>query len=187
MILLIIWNNNCISSYDIYCRLGFLRNTSNGLKNFDHFMIYARVLHLIMIGVDYYKKAYLYTYVSVANTHGSWFLRKGAPSGVRVLFGYISWLDTYTELVRGLVRIKERAPQKHMFKRDYTTPSKFDQNTPFSTMNTTREVHILGGCTVLNMYTYTWVHIRGINLNIAVLRLHTINTFKIEKNHVYLH
>ena len=40
----------------------------------------------------------------------------------------------------------------------------------------------LGGCTVLNMYEYTWVHRRGIKLNIAVLRIHTINTFRTEKN-----
>ena len=38
----------------------------------------------------------------------------------------------------------------------------------------------LGGCTVLNMYVYTWVHTRGINLNIVVLCIHTINTFKTE-------
>ena len=31
------------------------------------------------------------------------------------------------------------------------------------------------------------VHRRGIDLNIAVLRIHTINTFRIENIHVYLH
>ena len=45
----------------------------------------------------------------------------------------------------------------------------------------------LGGCTVLNMYEYTWVHRRDINLNIAVLRINTINTFKTKNIHVYLH
>jgi hypothetical protein len=35
----------------------------------------------------------------------------------------------------------------------------------------------LGGCIVLNMYEYTWVHRRVINLNIVVVRIHTINTF----------
>ena len=32
-----------------------------------------------------------------------------------------------------------------------------------------------GGCIVLNMYEYTWVHRRDIHLNIVVLRIHTIN------------
>ena len=45
----------------------------------------------------------------------------------------------------------------------------------------------LGGCIVLNMYEYTGVHKRGIDLNIAVLRIHTINTFRVENIHVYLH
>jgi hypothetical protein len=44
-----------------------------------------------------------------------------------------------------------------------------------------------GGCTVLNMYEYTWVRRRGINLNTAVLRIHTINTSRTENIHVYLH
>jgi hypothetical protein len=39
----------------------------------------------------------------------------------------------------------------------------------------------LGGCTVLNMYEYTWVHRRGINLSIVVLHIHTLNTFRTEK------
>jgi len=45
----------------------------------------------------------------------------------------------------------------------------------------------LGGCTVLNMYEYTWVHRRDINLNTGVLCIHTINTFRTENIHVYLH
>jgi hypothetical protein len=44
----------------------------------------------------------------------------------------------------------------------------------------------LGGCIVLNIYEYTWVHRRGINLNTAVLRIHAINTFRTENIHVYL-
>ena len=39
----------------------------------------------------------------------------------------------------------------------------------------------LGACTVLNLYESTWVHKRVIILDLAVLRIHTINTFRIEK------
>ena len=39
-----------------------------------------------------------------------------------------------------------------------------------------------GGCSVLNMYESTWVHRRGFDLDLAVLRIHTINTFRTEKN-----
>jgi hypothetical protein len=39
----------------------------------------------------------------------------------------------------------------------------------------------LGGCTVLNLYESTWVHRRGIDLDLAVLHIHTINTFRTEK------
>ena len=45
----------------------------------------------------------------------------------------------------------------------------------------------LEGCSVLNMYEYTWVHRRGIDLNTAVLHIHTTNTFRTENIHVYLH
>ena len=37
------------------------------------------------------------------------------------------------------------------------------------------------GGALLNMYEYTWVHRRGINLNAAVLHIHTINTFETKK------
>jgi hypothetical protein len=53
--------------------------------------------------------------------------------------------------------------------------------------STKRQDDTLGGCTVLNMYEYTWVHRRGINLNTGVLRIHTINTFRVENIHIYLH
>jgi hypothetical protein len=49
------------------------------------------------------------------------------------------------------------------------------------------DIIIPRGCTVLNMYEYTWVHRRGINLNTTVLRIHTINTFRTENIHIYLH
>jgi hypothetical protein len=39
----------------------------------------------------------------------------------------------------------------------------------------------LGGCTVLNLYESTRVHRRGIDLDLAALRIHTIDTFRIEK------
>ena len=32
----------------------------------------------------------------------------------------------------------------------------------------------LGGCIVLNMYEYTWVHGRGIDLDLAVLSIHMV-------------
>jgi hypothetical protein len=51
-------------------------------------MTNARVLHLHMKIVDCYSKVYLYTYVNVVNTRGFWFQRKGAPPGMRVLFGF---------------------------------------------------------------------------------------------------
>ena len=42
-----------------------------------------------------------------------------------------------------------------------------------------------GGCSVLNMYESTWVHRRGFDLDLAVLRIHTINTFRTEKIFTY--
>jgi len=39
----------------------------------------------------------------------------------------------------------------------------------------------LTGCTVLNLYESTWVHKRGIDLDLAILRIHTIDTFRTEK------
>ena len=43
------------------------------------------------------------------------------------------------------------------------------------------------GCIVLNMYKYTWVHRRCINMNTTVLCIHTINTFRTENIHIYFH
>jgi hypothetical protein len=42
--------------------------------------------------------------------------------------------------------------------------------------------YMLGGCTVLNLYESTWVHMGGIDLDLAVLRIHTIDTFRTEKH-----
>ena len=44
-----------------------------------------------------------------------------------------------------------------------------------------QRIHLPGGCSVLNMYKSTWVRRRGFDLDLAVLRIHTINTFRIEK------
>jgi hypothetical protein len=40
---------------------------------------------------------------------------------------------------------------------------------------------LLVGCTVLNLYESTCVHKRNIDLDLAVLRIHTINTFRTQK------
>jgi hypothetical protein len=46
---------------------------------------------------------------------------------------------------------------------------------------------ILGGCTVLNLYESTWVHKRGIDLDLAILRIHTIDTLELKKfTHTYI-
>jgi hypothetical protein len=46
----------------------------------------------------------------------------------------------------------------------------------------TKSPHILGGCIVLNLYGSTWVHMRGIDLDLPVLHIHTIDIFRTEKH-----
>jgi hypothetical protein len=40
---------------------------------------------------------------------------------------------------------------------------------------------MLKGCTILNLYESTWVHMRGIDLDLAVLHIYTIKTFRTGK------
>ena len=57
-------NNNCISFYDIYCRLRCLWITSEGWKCLQQlywWMLEFCIIH--KIGVHYHSKVYLYTYV----------------------------------------------------------------------------------------------------------------------------
>ena len=63
MIILIFWNNDCISYYDIYYRLICSWATSRGWKSLQQQSSILRFCILHMIGVECYLEVYFYTYV----------------------------------------------------------------------------------------------------------------------------
>jgi hypothetical protein len=86
----------------------------------------------------------------------------------------------------------------HYLKIPYFTCKVFTKYTyngyigPYFFITRCSTIFALGGCTVLNLYESTWVHRRGIDLDLAVLRIHTIETFRTENHsciltlHIYL-
>jgi hypothetical protein len=124
----------------------------------------------------------------IGNPHGQFTLRWRSPPVMKKrAFLNCDWSNQNSYFETWIEQSLQFAVTDHM-----------EQQCPFRAMPTagiklngdslsTRIGHLLctrdlGGCTVLNLYGSTWVHRRGIDLDLAVLCIHTIDIFRTKKH-----